>query len=202
MADIELSGLPAHLSQTEAGRTVTSLAGTANGHEADPVVLAWALSSLANTAGVCRDTRTQLAAARSAVEVIRQAASAAPSTPQHRQDLVYLLANLGHALTDAGRFEAAARAFGEAIDVQRLILSSGTAPEHESRSTLDSLLADKAAAKQAQLLERPDRADSRFVSRAPSGSPWTSPSSASASSMQLAPNASPPRSPHATRRTK
>ena len=183
MRAIDVTWLPAHLSQSEAGRTVTSLAGAANGHEADPVVLAWALNTLANTAGVCRDTRTRLAAARSAVHVIRQAASAAPTEPRHRQDLVYLLANLGHALTDAGRFEAAARAFEEAIDVQRLILAAGTAPNCDSRSTLDSLLEDEAAGKQAQLLEQPERADSRFVSRAPSGSPWTSPSSASASTM-------------------
>lgn len=163
MRAIDVTWLPAHLSQTEAGRTVTSLAGAANGHEADPVVLAWALNSLANTAGVYRDTRTRLAAARSAVEVIRQTASAAPTEPQHRQDLAYLLANFGHALTDAGRFEAAARAFEEAIDLQRLILAAGIAPPVESRSTLDSLLADKADAHQAGLLERPDRADSKFV---------------------------------------
>jgi len=153
VADIELSWLPAHLSQTEAGRTVTSLASAPHVPEADPVVLAWALSSLANTAGVYRDTRTRLAAARSAVEVIRQTASAAPTEPQHRQDLVYLLANFGHALTDAGRFEAAARAFEEAIDLQRLILAAGIAPPVESRSTLDSLLADHRYVHESKLLE-------------------------------------------------
>lgn len=152
MADIDLTWLPGHLAQTEAGQAVRSLITAPHGREEDPVILAWALSNLANTAGQQLDTRTRLAASHAAVATIRKAASAQPAAPQHRQDLVYLLANLGHALTDAARPVAAMRAFDEAIDLQRLILASGLVSEGEARDTLTSLLEDRDRAQHELLL--------------------------------------------------
>lgn len=111
------------------------------------------MNSLANTASQHHDTRARLAAAHAVVGVIREAASAQPSEPQHRQDLVYLLANLGHALTNEGRPATALRVLDEAIDLQRFILASRTAPEHESRETLASLLEDRDRAHQEDLLK-------------------------------------------------
>lgn len=163
MTAVDLSWLLSPLTRTEQGRTVAALVKVTPGHHADLVVLAWALSSLANHAGWQRDTRTRLAASRAAVDVIREAASAQPSEPQHRQDLVYLLANLGHALTNEGRPATALRVLDEAIDLQRLILASGSAPEHEARQTLASLFEDRDRALQEDLLKQPPPPDARFV---------------------------------------
>lgn len=152
MRQDDLPWLPARLAQTEAGRAVTALLDVQPRNGTDQVILAWALSSLANTAGQQRDTRTRLAASQAAVDTIRKAESAQPAEPQHRQDLVYLLANLGHALTDAARPVAAMRAFDEATDLQRLIIASGLASEREARDTLASLLEDRDRAQQELLL--------------------------------------------------
>lgn len=163
MPDIDLSWLPIALAQTEAVRTVTSRLQAPRDDGADPATLAWALSGVADTAGRQGDTRTRLAASKAAVDVIREAASARPTEPQHRQDVVYLLANLGQVLTDEGRPVAAMRAFDEAIDLQRLIFASGSAPEHEARQTLASLFEDRDRALQEDLLKQPPPPDARFV---------------------------------------